>query len=181
MIKWLIRRRIAAFERSFDYDLGYAREILDADTGAFLKLARALPMTHWRRDVPLEVAVAVGITGTLAEDCGPCTQLGVTMALRQGVDAQTLATILSGDVDRMSEPVRLGVRFACAVLAHDPVADELREEIVRRWGPRALVSLAYALVGARLYPTLKYALGHGKTCQRVVVAGTPVAVARLAA
>jgi hypothetical protein len=77
--------------------------------------------------------------------------------------------------------VHLGVAFARAVLDHAPAADELREEVLRRWGPRGLVSLAFGLVGARIYPTLKYALGHGKTCQRVLVAGTPVAVARLSA
>jgi hypothetical protein len=54
-------------------------------------------------------------------------------------------------------------------------ADELRDEIVQRWGKRALVSLAFAITASRLYPTLKYALGHGRACQRIVVAGEPVA------
>ena len=36
------------------------------------------------------------------------------------------------------------------------------------------MSLAFGLVGARIYPTLKYALGHGKACQRIVVAGEPI-------
>ena len=41
-------------------------------------------------------------------------------------------------------------------------------------GRRALVSLAFAITAARIYPTVKYALGHGKACMRVVVDGTPV-------
>jgi hypothetical protein len=45
---------------------------------------------------------------------------------------------------------------------------------VKRWGRRALVSLALAITAARIYPTVKYALGHGKACMRVVVGGTPV-------
>jgi hypothetical protein len=36
------------------------------------------------------------------------------------------------------------------------------------------VSLAFAITAARIYPTVKYALGHGKACMRVVVGGTPV-------
>jgi hypothetical protein len=36
------------------------------------------------------------------------------------------------------------------------------------------VSLALAITAARIYPTVKYALGHGKACMRVVVGGTPV-------
>jgi hypothetical protein len=49
----------------------------------------------------------------------------------------------------------------------------LRAEIVRRWGDKALVAISLSLVTGRLYPTLKYALGHGKTCQRIIVAGQP--------
>ena len=181
MLKWLIRNRLAAFERSFEYDMSYARAILDADAGAFLKFSKVMGMTRYRKDVPIEVCYAVKLIGTLAEDCGPCTQLIVTMGLKEGVAARTLSAIVAGDQAAMTEEVRLGVAFAKAALAHDPMADELRDDIVRRWGPRALVSLAFALTAARIYPTLKYALGYGKACQRVVVAGTPIAVVRGAA
>ena len=34
--------------------------------------------------------------------------------------------------------------------------------------------MAFAITAARFYPTLKYAMGFGKACQRVVVAGEPV-------
>ena len=64
--------------------------------------------------------------------------------------------------------------FTRATLAHDAAADEYREAIVKRWGRRALVSLAFAITAARIYPTVKYALGHGEACRRVVVGGTPV-------
>jgi hypothetical protein len=54
-------------------------------------------------------------------------------------------------------------------------ADALRDQIVARWGSRALVSLAFAITAARVYPTIKYALGHGQTCQRILVAGEAIA------
>lgn len=181
MLKWLIERRLRAFERSFDYDMSYVRAILAADTRAFFAFARVQGFARYRRDVPLEVCYAVGLVGTLAEDCGPCTQLGVAMALRDGVPAETLRAVLRADDAALSEPVRLGVRFARAVLAHGAEAEPLREEVVRRFGPRGLVSLAFAITAARLWPTLKYALGHGITCQRVVVQGTPVSVVNAAA
>jgi hypothetical protein len=56
-------------------------------------------------------------------------------------------------------------------LRHAPQADDLRDEVVRQWGRRGLVSLSFALVAARLYPTLKYALGHGHACTRLVIGG----------
>ena len=178
MLKWLIRNRLAAFEREFGYDVSYARHLLDVDTRAFLRFARIAGFSEYRKDVPREVYYAVKVIGALSEDCGPCTQLCVTMALKDKVDPRVLATVLEGTEAMMPDDVRLGVGFARAVLAHAAAADDARDEIVRRWGERALVSLAFALTSARFYPTLKYALGHGKACQRIVVGDETIAPAR---
>jgi hypothetical protein len=181
MLKWLIRNRLTAFEKKYDYDASYMRELLEIDSKAFFAFARAARLGGYKRDVPEVVHFAVGLVGTVTEDCGPCTQLGVSIALEQGVPASVLQAVLSNDLPRMPDDVRLGVQFARAVLAHAPEADGLREEIVKRWGPRGLVSLAFALNAARLYPTMKYAMGHGRACQRIQVGGQPVAVVRGAA
>jgi hypothetical protein len=53
----------------------------------------------------------------------------------------------------MPEEVVLAVRFTKASLRHEPEADELREEVLRRFGKRGLVSLAFAMTAARLYPS----------------------------
>jgi hypothetical protein len=42
---------------------------------------------------------------------------------------------------------------------------------LHRWGKRGLISLAFAMLSARMYPTLKYALGHGQACTRLVIGG----------
>jgi hypothetical protein len=78
----------------------------------------------------------------------------------------------------MPEEVALAWRFTRATLAHDAAADDYRDEIVRRWGPRAVVTLAFAITTARMYPTVKYAMGHGKTCSQVIVNGALVAIDR---
>jgi hypothetical protein len=181
MIKWLLRRRLAAFERSFSYDVSYARDILDASPRALLALGRIQALATYRRDVPKEAYYAAKLVTARHEDCGPCTQLVVAMAERAGVPSDMLRAVLARDERAMNENVALGFRFAEAVLAHAPQADDLRDEIVQRWGRRALVSLAFAITAARLYPTLKYALGHGKACTRVTVGGTPLPVLRQAA
>jgi hypothetical protein len=95
------------------------------------------------------------------------------MAERAGVSPAVLRAVLSDDADAMPQDVAVVWNFARATLAHD-AADEYRDAIVQRWGRRALVSLAFAITAARIYPTVKYALGHGKACMRIVVAGTPV-------
>ena len=181
MLKWLLRRKLDAFEREFDYDASYVRDILAADAGAALRFGRVQAMGQYCRDLPRDAWYAAGIAGTMAEDCGPCTQLGVTMAEREGIPAATLRAIAARDVAVMPADVALAFRFAQAVLAHDASADELRAEIRRRWGERALISLAFAITAARMYPTMKYALGHGQACQRVSVGGAVVPVLRQAA
>lgn len=178
MLTWIIKNRLRAFEREWDYDMSYARALLDADVRAFMAFAKVQGMSRYRKDLPRDVGYAAGIIGTMAEDCGPCTQLVVTMALRDGVSARVVAAIVRDQRAELSEDVRLGVAFARAVLAHASEADELRERIVEKWGQRALVSLAFAITMSRVYPTLKYAMGRGKACQRVVIAGQPIAVLR---
>jgi hypothetical protein len=96
------------------------------------------------------------------------------MAERQGVHTETLRAILKDDVAAMPDDVALAWRFTKATLAHDPAADDYRAVILERWGPRAIVTLAFAITTACIYPTVKYAMGHGKACTRVVVGGSPL-------
>jgi hypothetical protein len=181
MLRWFFHRKLRAFERQYRYDASYMHELLDTDPGAFVKFGRATGLGHYRKDVPADVYFAATLTSSIAADCGPCTQLGVGFALGAGVPAATIAAVVRRDEAAMSPEVALAVRFARAVLARDAAADGCREEILRRWGPRALLTLAFGIMGAQLYPTLKYALGHGQACTRVVVAGEPVSPRRLAA
>jgi hypothetical protein len=174
MLKWLLHRKLSAFERQHEYDASYMHELLETDLTAFFKFGRATALGAYQKDVPAAVRAAASLTSSIDADCGPCTQLGVDFALAAGVPAATIAAIVRGDEQALSPDVALGLRFARAVLARDPALDELRQEVARRWGARAVVSLAYGIMAAQLYPALKYAMGHGKACTRVVVAGQPV-------
>jgi len=174
MLKWLIRNRLKAFETRYGYDASYMRELLDTDFAAFAAFARLQKLGRYRKDIPTDVVVAVTLVTVLSEDCGPCTQLVVAMALETGVKPQTIAAVLENTEVLMSDDVRLGVKFARAIITRDASADELRDEIVRRWGKRALTSLAFGMVSARVFPTVKYAMGHGKACTRLLVDGQPV-------
>jgi uncharacterized protein YjeT (DUF2065 family) len=181
MLTWFMKRRLDAFERDTGYDASYVHEMLAADVNAVMTLFKVQGMARYRKNVPREPWYAAALVSVLAEDCGPCTQLGITMAEREGVAADTLRAIVAGDLRAMPDDVVLAYRFAKASLAHDAAADELRAEIVKRWGQRGLISLAFALASSRVYPTMKYALGHGKACTRLMVAGKPLPVLKEAA
>lgn len=172
MLKWFVRRQLDAFEQDFHYDVSYMREMLDTSFSGFRKYAPVAKMVAHCEDVPIDMWYAAKIVALLAEDCGPCTQLVVTMAEREGVSPSVLRAILAGDEQAMGENAALGVRFARAVLAHDPEADTLRDRIARRWSDRAVLSLALGIAASRVFPTVKYALGHGKACTRVRVGNT---------
>ena len=178
MLRWLFRRVISAFERQWSYDAGYLRAIVDASPRAAWRFLSASRLKDYDRDVPRDALLAAGIVAVRSEDCGPCTQLAAAMAERRGVPPEVLRAILTDDVAAMPDEVALAWRFTKAVLAHDPASDKYRAVILERWGPRAVVTLAFAITTARIYPTVKYAMGHGKACIRVVVGGTPVVIDR---
>lgn len=171
MLKAIFSRQIDRFEKTWTYDASYMRDLLAASPWTFLKFSMVAAMTP-RKDAPPEALAAAGIVGTLTEDCGPCTQISVDMATAAGVKPEVLRAILAGDIAGMGETAALGYGFARAVLEKRlDEADLMREAVIRRWGHKGLVALSLALTSARMYPTVKYALGHGKACSRVIVAG----------
>jgi hypothetical protein len=179
MLRWFLRRMIARFERTFDYDASYARDVIDHAPLALLWLFLAPRVVRRPRELPLEAWIAAGLTGAMEADCGPCTQLGVRMAQQMGVADDVLAAVIAGDEDAMSDDVRLATRYTRASLRHDLDADGFRDEIIRRWGLKALARLGYFITVSGLFPTIKYALGHGQACTRVRVGGRDIVVNRL--
>lgn len=178
MLKQFLHNRINAFERQWKYDASYIHELIDIDRRAAMAFAKVQGLSGYRKDVPPAVYSAAGLTAILREDCGPCTQLTIDMAQKNGVEPAVLRAIVARDFATMPPEVAVAVRFADAVLAHSPDADSYRDEIVRRFGKRGLVSLSFAVVAAHLYPTLKYAMGHGKACMKLTIGGETRPVAR---
>jgi hypothetical protein len=171
MLNRFLHRRIAGFERDFGYDFSYGHEMLDTSRRGFLRFARAADMSRHREGIPPAPWYAAKLTAVLAEDCGPCTQLSATMAEREGVDPAVIRAVVEGNEAAMGEEVALAWRYTRAVLARDLAADRLREQVEYRWGRPAVVSLALAIAGVRIFPAIKYAMGHGQACARVRVGG----------
>lgn len=175
MLKWLMKRKLRAFGAAFNYDTGYAAELVDSDPAAGFALAKLSKVAAYRADAPVAAWHAAKIVAVMSGDCGPCVQLEVTMAERDGVSQSDLRAIVTGDVARMSVEASLGHRFAKAALARSAELDDLREEIVQCWGHKALGAIALAMVATTTFPALKYALGHGHACQSVEIGGIAVA------
>lgn len=179
MLSWIIRRKINAFQEQYDYDMSYVRELLEASPKAAALYSRATSLGRFHQGLPTDVYFVTKIAGVMHEDCGPCVQLGVKMAEQAGVAPATLRALLAGDLESLSPECALAVRFARAVLTRDVEAEPLRETLKEKYGRLGVVSLACALTSARLYPTMKYALGFGHACAKVMVAGAPVDTVRI--
>src|SRR6516225_9492931 len=107
MIRWFLRRQIAAFERSWNYDAGYLYDLIDSDPRAMLIFGKVQYLTKYRKDIPVAAYCAAGLIAVMPEDCGPCTQLGIDMAQREGLDPATLRAIVARDYVAMPEEVAL--------------------------------------------------------------------------
>jgi hypothetical protein len=129
MLRWLFRRSVNTFERQWNYDASYLRDIIAASPRAAWRFFNAARLGNYRRDVPIEALIAAGLTAVRSEDCGPCTQLGTAMPERQGVRPEILRAILTDDVAAIPDDVALAWRVTKATLAHDPAADDYRAVI----------------------------------------------------
>jgi hypothetical protein len=180
MLKAFFHGKIRAMERAFGYDATYTHEMLDASTPAFLKFAMFQSMAGHRDGVPPDTWYAAKLAAVMNEDCGPCAQLVIDMALKAGVTPSSLAALARGDIAGAGEAAAFGFRYGEAVAANTLDVPTLAAEAETRYGKRGQVSLAMAVAGARVYPALKRGLGHGASCQRLVVENDPIVVRRAA-
>ena len=181
MRKFIARRILRSFSKRYGYDTSYMETMLKESPAAFFKFTPVMKAAAHREVIPLDVSFAAKITGAMAEDCGPCTQLCVDMALEAGMAKDQIEAVLRRDVSAMSPEAALGFRFADAVVHHAMDDDEYRDAVRARWGEKGVIDLAIGLQMGRLFPMIKLALGYAKECRRVSVAGHQVDVIKQAA
>ena len=176
-----LERQIEGFEKAWNYDAAYMRDLLRAGPDVLTKFQGMMAIVD-ARAAPKEALFTAQALGVLDGDCEPCVQVGVDIALAGGLDPRLVRAVLTGDRAAMSEDARLSYDFARASLAKDVAGLEPhRREILRRWGERGLTAVALSITVGRMYPTLKYPLGYGHPCVSVRVAGEVVPLRREAA
>jgi hypothetical protein len=104
----------------------------------------------------------------MAEDCGPCVQIHVNLALREHVPEHTLAALLKRDFDACGENAALGFQFGETVARGDDASD-LRAAIVSKWGEHGVIELAFTIATARFYPAVKRGMGYARACEKIKV------------
>jgi hypothetical protein len=181
MRKFIARRMLRATAKRYGYDASYLEMMLEESPAAFFKFAPVMKASAHREVVPVEASFAAKITGAMAEDCGPCTQLTVDMALEAGMAKDQIEAVLRRDAGAMNAATALGFRFADAIVHHSADDERHRDAVRARWGEKGVIDLTMGLQMGRLFPMIKTALGYAKECRRVIVAGHQVNVIKQAA
>jgi hypothetical protein len=181
MRSWIARRVLRSASKRYGYDTSYLEMMLKESPSAFFKFARVAKASGHREVIPVEASFAAKLVGALAEDCGPCTQLCVDMALEAGVRKDQIEAVLRRDVRAMNDATILGFRFADAVARRSADDDEYRDAVRAQWGEKGVIDLTMALQMGRMFPMVKSALGYAKECRRVTVSGHHVDVVKQAA
>lgn len=181
MLKSIARNRVRAFGKHYDYDASYMEAVLDASPSAFFKFSKLIEAASHRESAPIDAYFAVKIAGARAEDCGPCTQLTVNMAIEAGMTRDQIEAVLTRKFEAMNENTALGFRFADAVINRASNEDEVRDTVRSAWGEKGVIDLTFSLQIGRMFPMIKAGLGYAKECRRVIVGDKPVEVAPLAA
>lgn len=166
----LVGPSLDAFDDRYGYDTTYLRHIADTSSRAFLRFGLFTRFAEHRAVVSSEAWFTAKLCAALREDCGPCTQLVVKLAEEAGVSPDVIRPIIAKDPKPLPTDARIAFDLAQATLDRDLVgADAARAEALARWGDEGVIALAFAIASSRVYPTVKYALGYGRTCSRVVV------------
>lgn len=170
----IARYFIARFERRYQYDASYLRDLLRMSPAAFFQFLPMQKLSRHHETAPAEALYAAKIAGALHEDCGPCVQINVDMAREAGVDDAVIAAILANDEPAMGEAASCALRFARAILRRE-TAEAERDVVRAAWGDRGVVDLVIAVQIARLPPMLKAGLGHARACARITIGDLVVA------
>ena len=181
MRSWIARRLLRKYGKRYGYDVSYLLMMLNESPAAFFKFAPVMKASAHREVVPIEASFAAKIVGALAEDCGPCTQLVVDMALEAGMARDQIEAVLRRDPRAMNDATTLGFRFADAVVRRSGDDDEFRDAIRAQWGDKGVIDLTLSLQLGRMFPMVKAGLGYARECRRVTVDGHNVDVVKQAA
>ena len=169
MNRWLLTKLLAWGKTQIgDVNMDYAYHLRDVAPSWLWRFSMIKAVEGNRKLTPADAYHTAGMAAAMVEDCGPCVQIHVNLALKDGVDGDVLRALAARQLDKVAPHVALAFRYGEAV-ARGEGADDMRDAIRKLWGEKGLIELAFLIATARFYPGLKRGLGFAHTCERVVV------------
>lgn len=151
------------FGAAYSYDVGYMEQLLDLSPGAYDAFAAGMGMAESNAHLPADAHHVATISALLADDCGQCTQLGLRMAVEDGVERDVLRQLLESP-DQLSPALRLVHDYATDVVEGRNADAEAVAELRATYGDAGFAELAVNVLGVRIYPALRRAMGAETVC-----------------
>lgn len=168
MLRWLINKRLDAAEKKLGVPVDYLRHLAKVSLPAFFKFVKFMPLSEYRKKLPVEPYHIARLVAVLKEDCGSCVQIEINLAKHDGVSTDLLQSVLDGKVEALPKDLANVYRFAEAVVTQTDNL-ELREALRQQYGEEGLIELALTIAACRVFPTLKRGMGYATSCSRVRV------------
>ncbi len=152
----LAKYLIAQTEKEIEAPAEYLSTLHKLWRGAFWRLVVALLALRTPAPDPTARGVAA-VSSMLIQDCGPCLEISVRLALREGADRGIIAALLARE--SLPEPYHTVYELAQGVYSHAPEVVELSALVEEQLGSKVRADIALTLAFSPIYPYLKRALG----------------------
>lgn len=159
------RAGLREFSTRYRYDTGYMERLLGMAPAAYERFAAAMGMSQAGESLPVDARFVAKAATLLGDDCGPCLQLTLQMAVEAGVRRELLGALLDRP-DELPPPLRDVYRHARQVVAGENGDGERIERLRAAFGDQGFGEICVLIAGARLYPTIKRAMGAASSCHR---------------
>ena len=149
--------------QAYNYDTGYLQKLLKDAPEAYGVLYDARGISSHRKSLPLEAHYVARVATMRVEDCGPCTELNLRMAIEEGVDRKLLETVLHRP-EELPQQLRDIYEHAQASVTGEDLSYERADRIKKAYGSEGFAELAVVITGCQMYPNLKRALLSHEKC-----------------
>jgi alkylhydroperoxidase family enzyme len=163
LMQRLIFRWVDSFEKQSGVSADYLRWMANVSPWAFLKFGKLGKLAQYRRALPADASAIAHLIASRSQDCGPCVQIGVNLALHGGVSKDILRAVLDRQPDRLPPKLADVYRFSEAVVSQVE-DDELRQRVRQHYGGEGLIEIGLALGVGQTFPIMKRAIGYAKSC-----------------
>ena len=157
------RAWLADFEAHYGYDTGYMEKLVELSPAAFDQFAAAMGMSELNEHLTAEQHYVGAISALMADDCGACTQLNLKMAVEADVDRELLRTLIEKPVE-LPPTLRAIHTYATQVVSGTNANPDVVRDLLEALGDEGFAELAVNILGCRIYPGLRRAMGAETAC-----------------
>jgi len=162
------QKMIDDFENHYKYDCTYMRELLESSPDGFAKFSNFLPLSGHQEKLDAEEYWVAKLAAMQVEDCGECLQLNVRMALEGGASKSIIKAALKGG-STLPDALKDVYDYARYVASNDIVDTKLIDRITSRYDKGSLLEFGICIATAKVFPTIKRALGYTKSCSLIEI------------